>query len=152
MGRISRRRIDPEVEERVFEIFWNYLAKLRNQKDIHEFLISLLSYTEQVMLAKRLAIAVLLSRGSNYEDIDETLKVSKSTVGTVHKQLLIGAEGYKKAVKHILAEEAFEKALIALDKFLLKFSLPKRYGSPRWEVKSKIGKAIAKHQRKLSAV
>lgn len=152
MGRVSKRRIDPEVEERVFEIFWGYLARLRKPEDIHEFLISLLSYTEQVMLVKRLAIAVLLTRGFNYENIDQTLKVSKSTVGTVHKQLLIGAEGYKRAVKVIVAEENFKKALVTLEKFLLKFSIPMRYGSPRWQVKSQRGKVLAKQQRKLSAV
>ncbi len=62
MGRISKRRIDPEIEERIFEIFWDYLASLRNPEDINEFLASLLSYTEQVMLSKRLAIALLLAK------------------------------------------------------------------------------------------
>lgn len=152
MGRVSKRRVDPEIEERVFEIFWDYLAKLKNPKDIQEFLISLLSHTEQVMLAKRLAIAILLARDYNYESIDQTLKVSKSTVGTVHKQLLIGAEGYKKAVKHILIEEKFDRLLNTIEKILLKLSLPKQYGSSQWEIKSRLGKKLAKKERKLSAL
>lgn len=152
MGRISKRRIDPEIEERIFEIFWDYLATLRDLKDIHEFLISLLSFTEQVMIAKRLAIAVLLARGYNYEEIDQTLKVSKSTVGTVHKQILIGAPGYKKAVDRILKKEKFENLWNILEEMPLKLSSPKRYGSPAWEQKSQRGKALAKRQRKLSAL
>lgn len=152
MGRISKRRIDPEIEERIFEIFWDYLATLRKSEDIHEFLISLLSFTEQVMLSKRLAIAVLLARGYNYRDIDETLKVSTSTVGTVHKQILVGAPGYKKAMDRILKKEKVDNLLNNLDEILIKLSGPKRYESATWEEKSKRGKELSKRQRKLSAL
>lgn len=152
MGRVSKRRIDPEVEERIFEIFWDYLATLRKPEDIHEFLVSLLSFTEQVMIAKRLAIAVLLNRGYKYEEIDQTLKVSKSTVGTVHKQILIGALGYKKAIDRISKREKLEGFWNNLEELMIKLSGPKRYGSPSWESKSRKGKALSKRQRKLSAL
>ncbi|MCL5747014.1 MAG: Trp family transcriptional regulator [Patescibacteria group bacterium] len=152
MGRVSKRRIDPEIEERIFEVFWDYLATLRKPEDINEFLVSLLSYTEQVMLSKRLAIVLLLARKYNYKDIDETLKVSTSTVGTVHKQMLVGAPGYKKAVERIIKKENVEKLLNNLDKALIKLSRPKRYGSSAWKEKSRKGKVLAKRQRKLSAL
>src|SRR3989344_3936430 len=146
MGRVSRRRIDPEIEERIFEVFWDYLATLRKPEEINEFLVSLLSFTEQVMLSKRLAIAVLLAKGYNYRDIDETLKVSTSTVGTVHKQILVGAPGYKKAIDKILKREKIEKLVNNLDEILIKLPSPKRYGSLGWEKKSKRGKSLAKRK------
>lgn len=152
MGRVSKRKIDPEIEERIFEIFWDYLATLRDPKDIQEFLVSLLSFTEQVMLSKRLAIAVLLARGYNYRDIDETLKVSTSTVGTVHKQILVGALGYKKAIDRISKKEKLEDFWNNLEEIMIKLSGPKRYGSGKWKEKSKQGKVLAKRQRKLSAL
>lgn len=152
MGRVSKRRIDPEIEERIFEVFWDYLATLRKSEEISEFLVSLLSFTEQVMLSKRLAIALLLARGYNYRDIDETLKVSTSTVGTVHKQILVGAPGYKKATEKILKREKMENLFNNLDEILIKLSGPKRYQSPVWEEKSRRGKGLAKRQRKLSAL
>lgn len=152
MGRVSKRRIDPEIEERIFEIFWDYIASLHNPRDVQEFLISLLSYTEQVMLAKRLSIAILLSRNYTYENVDETLKVSPSTVGMVHKQILIGATGYLKAIKHIQNQENQEIFLNKLEEILLKLSLPKRQGSVEFEKKSKMGKSLAKRKRKLSAL
>lgn len=152
MGRVSKRRIDPEIEKRIFEIFLDYLAHVKTSEDIKEFLISLLSYTEQVMFAKRLAIAVLISRGFNYEDIDQTLKVSKSTVGAIHKQILIGAVGYKKAIEHILQKEGNEVFWNSLEEILLKLSSPKQHGSSAWKKKSKIGKELAKRKRKLSAL
>ncbi len=152
MGRVSRRKIHPELEERMFEVFWEYLASLRDTKDIKVFLVSLLSYTEQVMLVKRLAIAILLSKGNNYEYIDETLKVSKSTVGTVHKQIMTGAEGYRRAVDHILKESGKQRLWNDLEELIIKLSLPKQYGSPEWEQKSAAGKAVAKKRRKLSTL
>lgn len=152
MGRVSKRKIDPEIEERIFEIFWDYLATLRKSEDIQEFLVSLLSFTEQVMIAKRLAIAVLLNRGYNYEEIDETLKVSPSTVGTVHKQMLVGAPGYKKAIERISKKEKLEGFWNNLEELMIKLSRPKRYGSSGWEQKSKQGKELAKRSRKLSAL
>ena len=104
------------------------------------------------MLSKRLAIAVLLSRGVTYEYIDEMLKVSPSTVGTVHKQILIGAEGYIKAIQHIRNQETLEDIWNSLEEILLTLSPPKRYGSLAWEKKSKRGKALAKRKRQLITV
>lgn len=152
MGRVSRRKIHPELEERIFEVFWRYLASLKYSKDIQIFLVSLLSHTKQVMLAKRLAIAILLSKEYTYERIDDSLKVSKSTVGTIHKQLLTGAEGYKKAIKQILNEEKKESIWYALEELVLKLSLPKQYGSAAWQKKSESGKTLARKKRKLSAL
>jgi uncharacterized protein YerC len=152
MGRVSKRKIDPEIEERLFKIFWGLLAKLKSSAEIQEFLKSLLSYTEQVMLAKRLAIAVLLSKDYNYEEIDQTLKVSKSTVGTVHKQLLIGAAGYKKAVEKILHQEKIEDFWDKLEEIALKLEPPARYKSARFDAKSEAGKALIKRRRKRSAL
>lgn len=152
MGRVSKRKIDPEIEERIFEIFRDYIATLRDPEDINEFFVSLLSFTEQVMIAKRLAIAILLSRGYNYEEIDQTLKVSKSTVGTVHKQILIGALGYNKAIDRISKKEKLESFWNNLEELMIKISKPRRYSSASWQKKSKEGKDLAKRQRKLSAL
>ena len=152
MGRISRRIIDPEIEEKVFDIFRSYLVQLHTSDDTQAFLTSLLSHTEQVMLAKRLAIAVLLTKGYTYEQIDETLKVSKSTVGTVHKQLLIGAVGYQKAVERVLKDEKHEKLWSKFENLLLSVALTKAHGSLAWKKKSESGKKLAKKIRKLNSL
>lgn len=149
MGRISRRRIDPEIEERINEIFVNYFVKLDTKPAISEFLQSLLTHTEQVMISKRLAIALLLSKRFNYQEIDDTLKVSKSTVSGVDKALQSGAPGYRKAVAKILKDEKLEKLWNKLEILSLEFSLPKKYGSDAWKRKSTKGKQVAKKGRQL---
>jgi uncharacterized protein YerC len=152
MGRISRRRIDPEIEERVNEIFINYLAELNTRPAIKEFIQSLLTHTEQIMIAKRLAIALLLTKGFNYQEIDDTLKVSKSTVSGVDKELQSGATGYIKAVKKIMKDEKLERMWNKLEELSLEFSLPKRYGSETWKRKSNKGKEVNKRKRQLEKV
>lgn len=150
MGRISSRRIDPEIEERVNEIFVNYFSKLATKSTISEFLESLLTYTEKVMLAKRLSIALLLAKGYKYQEIDELLKVSKSTVSGMDKELQSGAAGYKKAVDTILKDEKLERVWNKLEELSLEFSSPKRYESIAWKRKSDLGKRFSKRKRQLS--
>ena len=147
MGRISRRKLNTLLEKRLYQLFWQHLADLKTTDLVEEFLHSLLTHTEQVMLAKRLAISVLLSRGFSYQDIDETLKVSKSTIATIQRQLLAGASGYVKAVKKIQNQKAQENFWDAIEELILKFSLPARYGSPAFQRKSELGKSL--YNRKL---
>lgn len=150
MGRVSRRKIDPEIEERIFEIFSKHIASLNMPSAIQEFFESLLTHTEKVMLAKRLSIAVLLSKGYKYEEINHLLKVSMSTVSSVDKQLQSGALGYKKAVNNILKEERLENFWNRLEEISLEFSPPKAYGSGKWKQKSEQGKKLRKRERQLS--
>lgn len=152
MGRISKRNIDPDIESRVFEIFRKYVASLTNPQEIEEFFTSILSNTEQVTVAKRLAIAVLIKKGLTFKQIDEALKVSISTVGSVQKQISIGAPGYKKAVTKILEWETKEDKKLQIDEFLLQISPAKAFGSPAYKGKSKEGKKLLKRKRQLTSL
>ena len=51
---------------------------------------TLLTSTEQIMLAKRLAVIVMLEREYTYYRIMKTLKVSTSTIKRLHKNLESG--------------------------------------------------------------
>lgn len=147
MARISKRKLDPQLEERCFTIFWQHVADLKTPHLTREFLQSLLSYPEQLMLAKRLAIAVLLYRGYTYSQIDRTLKVSKATVASVHKQIMLDSSGYKKAARMILERRQADAVWDGLEEILLKLSLPKAYGSAKWQAKHEQGKNLAKRKR-----
>lgn len=104
------------------------------------------------MLAKRLAIAVLLEKGYTYDLIDEVLKVSKATIATVHKQCISGAPGYKRAITHILNTERKENLWNELNRLILALSPPKSYGSVSWERKRGAGKRLAKRKRQLTSL
>lgn len=63
MPQVSRRPISRELSERMNEILWGALAKLGRKPEVASFLEDILTRTERVMVAKRMAIALLLSRG-----------------------------------------------------------------------------------------
>lgn len=147
MTRISKRRIDKLIEQRMYEIFWEHLASLNSSVLVKEFILNILSYNEQVIIAKRLAIAILLARGYTYAEIDQTLKVSMATVGSIHKQILIGAPGYVSAIKATQKRKSQEEFWDMIEEILLKLSAPAKIGTPTHDRKSEKGKKL--YLRKL---
>ncbi len=63
------------------------------------------------MLAKRLAIAILLAKGYRYETIKSILKVSQETIARVNISLNYQGEGYEIVVKKVLRDEKIENLL-----------------------------------------
>ncbi len=111
MSQVSRRVLSKNVEEKIFSIFFKSLARLSDSKDIEKFLLSLLGPVEQTMLAKRLAIAILLAKGYRYETIKSILKVSQETIARVNISLNYQGEGYEIVVKKVLRDEKIENLL-----------------------------------------
>lgn len=105
MTRISKRPLRKELEVRMFEIFWQCFADLKSPKEVFEFFEAFVSPAEKVMLAKRLAIAVLLEKGWDYQLISSTVKVSTSTVNSVRSQMQYRGDGYRKAARKVIANE-----------------------------------------------
>lgn len=89
----------------MFEIFWQCFADLKSPKEVFEFFEAFVSPAEKVMLAKRLAIAVLLEKGWGYQSISSAVKVSTSTINSVRGHMLYRGEGYRKAAKKVIANE-----------------------------------------------
>jgi len=148
MTKISRRFLNKELENHIFELFLKTIVEIRNSDDARNFIEDLLSPTERVMLIKRLAIAVLLTKGYTYDDIDDTLKVSRSTIMNVSIWLKNGKSGYTKAVKKILETQKRKEFIDKIEEILLQLSPPKRYGSAAFEKKQKAGKELFRRRVK----
>lgn len=79
MSHVSKHKMSQETERRVVDIFLRSLlaaGEARGKARIY----ALLTPTERIMLAKRLAIITMLERGDSYYSITKLLKVSVSTV------------------------------------------------------------------------
>lgn len=85
MTRISKHKLDIEIEKQVFDIFWAALSQLHSAKDTAAFFSDLLSETEELMVAKRFMIALLLERGKSTVEISQILHVSYSMIGNVSR-------------------------------------------------------------------
>ena len=108
MSQVSRKTLSKSTENKIFSIFFKSLARLSNPSDIQKFLLDLLGPAEQIMLAKRLAIAILLAKGYRYESIKGILKVSQETIARVNMTLNYRGHGYNMIVKKILLDEKLE--------------------------------------------
>jgi len=142
MAQVSRYPLKKEVEEKIFEILLKTIADLKKPEEVNEFLEDFLSPVEKIMLAKRLAIAILLAKGYDYRGIREVLKVTPGTVAEVNLKLKYGGKGYKRVVEKFLREEKIEKLFEKIDEALSQTFPPKgknwkEWARKRWLVKKK---------------
>ncbi|MBI2032471.1 MAG: hypothetical protein HYT09_02375, partial [Candidatus Levybacteria bacterium] len=108
---------------------------------------------ERIMLVKRLAIAILLTKGYTYQMIDETLKVSHPTIMKVSLELKYGTNnGYKKVVDNFLEHQKREETIDKIEELLLQISPPKALGSIAFEKKSQKGKELFRRKLKRSHI
>lgn len=117
MTQVSKRFLQKRAEERILDLFWTSLSVLSTKEKVALFLDDLLTPTEKLMLAKRLAIVFMLMKGYDYPIINDRLKVSDSTIWNIKINLAHGGKGYKMTVEQIMSKERWEKFWNDLDHF-----------------------------------
>lgn len=127
MAQVSKYPIHKSVEKRIFEILRTTISNLKRSDDIEEFLYDFLSPVEKIMLAKRLAIAILLAKGYSYPSIRHILRVNPTTIATVSLSLKYSGKGYKKMVEKILSDEKKDNFWQKIEDLLAK--IPNSKGS-----------------------
>lgn len=148
MGKVSKKVMNRDIQNRMFEIFWKALASLKSHDEARRFWQSFISDVEQLMLAKRLGIALMLAKGFLYQEIKDTLKVSSSTIMDVSVRYKIGNGGIKPALNRILKEEATENFWDNIEEFFLMISPQAKYGSYRHQKRQEKGKKIYENRKK----
>jgi len=116
MSQISNYPISKIIADRIFEIFLITITQLKDKAEADQFISDLLTPTEKIMIAKRLAIAFLLEKKYDYRSIQKLLRVSTGT--TVNLARNLGSNGYKKVISKIIKKEnlvnLFDKTLVKL--------------------------------------
>lgn len=148
MPQVSKYPLPKDIEERMFDVFWKTIAQLITKAAVKKFFDDLLSSTEKIMLAKRLAIAILLVKGYDYRTISRILRVSTTTIMLVNTWLKNGGEGYKMVIKRILDEEKSEEFWDNLEEKISNILPPNSRGN--WsEIKSQEWKnRISRRQKR----
>lgn len=106
MTKVSRLPLRTDVWNRIFDLFISTLADQKDKKKLSKFVDDFFSPTEKIMLAKRLALAVLLAKGHDYESIRRTLRVSPPTIAKLSLKIQYGGEGLKPVIGDILSKQA----------------------------------------------
>ncbi len=116
---ISRIPVDNKTRNEILDTLDFVFGKL-NKEEARIFLFSLLSPTEKLMLAKRLAVIILLNQGTSESEISSALNVTRVTVSRMQLLLLTKKEGFDLALKklgNIKRMEEFKKMLMALARY-----------------------------------
>ena len=131
MTKVSKYIVAKEVKERMFDVFWQTIADLKNPSSVQGFFQELLTPTEQLMLAKRLAIAILILKKYSYTEIIDILKVSPVTIGSIARWLNTEGQAFQVAIDKILKKERQEDFWDNLEQFLSEIIPPGR--GVNWE-------------------
>lgn len=110
MTRISQYPINDNLLTKLFDLFFEVVGKKNNSEEFKNTIIDLLSPTERIMIAKRIAIIYLLLKKIDYVTIAEVLKVSSSTIGKF--QIIIeNSVGIVPTFKKLLRNERISQFL-----------------------------------------
>ncbi len=121
MTQVSRMPLPKGLEEQMHRLFRRSFVHLQSETDVSSFLEDLLTPTEKIMLAKRLAIAVLLSKGHTQRDVGKILKVSLPTVNDVSYSLKYRGAGYKKVIDKLNKDQLWQDILEGIEETLEHF-------------------------------
>ena len=89
MTHVSKVKIPKDVERKIVTAFMNSLFSTSTKRGKAR-VYAILTPTERLMLAKRLAIISMLDKEESYYGIEQALNVSRSTVRRLHRRLLAG--------------------------------------------------------------
>lgn len=78
---------------------------LQDEEDCYRFFEDVCTVNEIHAIAQRLQVAKLLSENKTYSEIESITKASTATISRINKCLVYGADGYKRILERLAAEE-----------------------------------------------
>jgi len=145
MTQVSHYKLNKELERELFHTFWSSISQLRTAFAVSGFFSDLLTKTEEIMLAKRFAVALMLYQGKKPIEIAGGIHVSYSTIRGISSWLDRATPQTLKLLDSVVAKQSWQTLLDSLEKMLDR--LPPRYGT-NW---SKAGKAKWQRHKERSA-
>ncbi len=116
MPRVSQKTINKETNLEIRENFSFLISSLQNPNDIEQFFADFLTHEENLMLAKRLMLHLLLNNQYKSLEIQSILGISKETVRTHANNWEKGGETYKKIINKISGRRKVKLFMQAVEK------------------------------------
>ncbi|MBM3209444.1 hypothetical protein FJZ40_04100 [Candidatus Shapirobacteria bacterium] len=108
MPQVSRRKLSAKTENNLLGNLDLVLGHLTKTEEISAFLESLLTKTERLMVAKRLAVAILLNENFSEAQIAEALHLTRMSVSRMRYYLESHGQGYQFALREINKQKVFQ--------------------------------------------
>ncbi len=104
MTKISHNPLKPYVKSDILREFWATLGELQTTS-VTQFLKEILSPTEVLMIAKRLAIIRALRENIDYATIRREYKVTDATIAKMNNVLRKADDNFLKILDYLLKRE-----------------------------------------------
>lgn len=121
MPHVSNYKLSKKSEDEIVKNLNLVLTFIHSGDEMVSFLNALLSPTEKIMLAKRLAMIVLLESGMSDSQISELLHVTQGTIARMRLFYEARGQGFKIALKKLEEQKrlkAFKDTLLELAEFI----------------------------------
>lgn len=105
MAQVSKQLISPLIEAKIRNLLVDCIRRCQDQDSAADFVDDLLTDTEKTMIAKRVAIALMVLKGYSSEDIEQKLKVSSATVWRVKTWLMVKGKGYRALLAGVIKQD-----------------------------------------------
>ncbi|MCK4386993.1 MAG: hypothetical protein KAV41_02845 [Candidatus Pacebacteria bacterium] len=129
MVNISKRKLKKDILNKINNKLIETIYKLDDKKSINLFLNDLLTYSEKVVLIKRLSIIFMLYEGLSGYRIHMMLNVSQATVLKIAVKIDKG--GYENILK-IVKQKKNRATFWAGMEMVLQCGMPPIVGKGRW--------------------
>lgn len=106
MTKVSRLELRSDVWDRIFSLFVTTLTDQKDKSKLSKFIDDFFSPTEKIMFAKRLATAVLVAKGHDYQSIRTILRVSPPTIAKLSLKIKYGGEGLKPVIEDVFNKQS----------------------------------------------
>ena len=83
MPHVSRHTPVRKVSDKIFELLVECVTTKGSTNERKAFFVGLLTPTERIMFSKRFAVIYMLAKGHSFDTIQETLRVSPSTIARI---------------------------------------------------------------------
>ena len=123
MTPVSRIKLSPEEESQVLEVFLSELVRLTDGDELRCLITLLLSESEKIMLAKRMAAYVMIEHQIPDTNISKTLHLTRITVSKLRLNYLLQKERKEPVIKIIQRPKLVDILKPLFAKFL-KYAIP----------------------------
>ncbi len=97
---------EPKIRNRQTDLLVRALLTLQDEETAYRFLEDLCTIPEMKSISQRLAVAEQLLQKETYSQITEETGASTATISRVNRALSYGADGYRRVLDALMAENA----------------------------------------------
>ncbi len=106
MPKVSKNRVSDRVYQKLFALLPTMIYACGSTNQADSFVNALFSSSEKTMIAKRLAIILMLSKGQKYDHISTILKVSQGTIAKMAEAMAQADAQFLKEFENVAKSDA----------------------------------------------